>query len=119
MTDLSKQLGERIKRIRKAAKLTQERLAERTNLSVEYISRLERGVAQPSFGTLAAIATSLNVSIKDFFDFGGPITFKNKKQEALQEKDYINAILSELKDMKVSELTVVYKVIKALSGKTP
>lgn len=118
MTDLSRQLGERIKRIRKAAKLTQGRLAEKTNLSVEYISRLERGVAQPSFSTLAIIAESLNVTIKDFFDFEGPVSFKSKKPETLEEKDYINAIVSELKGMKVSELTVAYKVIKALSGKS-
>lgn len=117
MTDLTKQLGERIKKIRKAAKLTQGRLAEKTNLSVEYISRLERGVAQPSFKTLTIIAVALNVTIKDFFDFGSPVTFKNKKAEVLKENDYINAILSELKGMEVNELTVAYKVIKALTGK--
>ena len=119
MTNLTKQLGERIKKIRKTARLTQDRLAERTNLSVEYISRLERGIAQPSFKTLAIIAEVLNVTIKDFFDFENPVSFKNKRQEALEENDYINAILSELKDMKVNELTVAYKVIKALAGKPP
>ncbi len=118
MSDLRKQLGERIKRVRKAAQLTQERLAERTSLSVEYISRLERGVAQPSFNTLATIAESLNVTIKDFFDFEGPISFKNKQQEDIREKDFINAILSEMKGMRVNDLTVAYKVIKALSGKS-
>lgn len=117
MTDLNKQLGGRIKRVRKTVKLTQERLAERTNLSVEYISRLERGVAQPSFKTLALIAEALNVTIKDFFDFKGPVSLRDKKQEALQKRDYLNAIMTELKDMEVNELTEAYKIIKVLAGK--
>lgn len=118
MPDLAKQLGKRIKRIRKAAKLTQGRLAEKTSLSVEYISRLERGVAQPSFKTLTIIAVVMNVSIKDIFDFESPVFFKDKRQEVLKENDYIDAILSELKGMKVNELTVAYKVIKALREKS-
>ncbi len=117
MINLNRQLGERIKKIRKTVRLTQERLAEKTNLSVEYISRLERGVAQPSFKTLAVIAEALDVTIKDFFDFNGPVSFIDKKQDALQKKEYINAILSELKDMEVHELTEAYRIIKVLTGK--
>lgn len=117
MADLAKQLGGRIKMTRKAAELTQERLAEKTGLSVEYISRLERGVAQPSFKTLAIIAESLNVTIKDFFDFKGPIIFQNKKQETYQKKKYLEEILSELKGMEVRELTIAYNTIKGLTGK--
>ncbi|MFQ5456388.1 MAG: helix-turn-helix domain-containing protein [Nitrospirota bacterium] len=117
MVVLAKELGGRIKKIRKAAKLTQEKLAEKTGLSVEYISRLERGVAQPSFKTMTIIAESLSVTIKDFFDFKGPIILKDRKQEASQKKEYIDAILSELKVMEVRELTIAYNTIKVLTGK--
>ncbi len=117
MIDLGKQLGERIKKIRKTTKLTQERLAELTGLSVEYISRLERGVAQPSLKTAAVIADSLNVNIKDLFDFKTPILLKDKKQEAMQNKEYIEAVLFELKDMNVNELSVAYNIIKVLVNK--
>ena len=117
MTDMSKQVGKRIKQIRKAARLTQESLAEKAGLSVEYISRLERGLSQPSFKTLEALAKSLNVNAKDFFDFKGTVVFRDKKQEARQKKEYIDAISSELPEMEVSELTVVYNVLKGLTGK--
>lgn len=119
MTDLAKQLGKRIKQIRKAARLTQERLAEKAGLSVEYISRIERGVGRPSFKTLATLAKVFNVSVKDFFDFKGPILFKDKKQEVKHKKEYVEAILSELKEMEVKELMVIYSIIKGLGYKQP
>lgn len=117
MSELAKEMGKRVKEIRKAAKLTQEKLAEKTGLSVEYVSRIERGLAQPSFRTVDLMADALNVTAKDFWDFKAPIAFKDKKTEARQKKDYLDAISSELKGMEVRELTVVYNVVKGLSGK--
>ena len=115
--NIGKQLGKRIKRIRKAAKLTQEILAEKTGLSVEYISRLERGMSQPSFKTFEALAKALNVNAKDFFDFNGPVLFHDRKKEARQKKEYIDAISSSLPDMEIRELTAVYNVVKGLKDK--
>jgi len=112
--DIGKQLGKRIKQIRKAAGLTQERLAEKTGLSVEYISRLERGMSQPSFKTFDALAKALNVTTKDFFDFKSPVLFRDGKKEAKQKKEYIDAIASSLPDMEVRELAVVYNVMKTI-----
>lgn len=110
-------LGRRIQQIRKAAKLTQEGLAETTGLSVEFISRMERGVAQPSLDTFDKIAKALNVSYKDLMDFKGPVLFKDKKLAAKQKKDYIDSITSALKEMEAHELKVVYTIIKGLEGK--
>jgi transcriptional regulator with XRE-family HTH domain len=118
MTELAKQLGVKIKQIRKTAKLTQERLAEKTGLSVEYISRIERGVSQPSFKTLEMLADALNVTAKDFWDFKAPVLFRDKKLEAKEKKGYIEAIYSGVKEMEVRELMVVSNVVKALGGKT-
>ncbi|MBI3814001.1 MAG: helix-turn-helix transcriptional regulator [Nitrospinae bacterium] len=115
MDKLAQRLGARIKQIRKTAKITQEKLAEKTELSVEYISRLERGVSQPSFKTLSIMAERLNVDIKDFFDFNVPVLFKDKKQEEKQKKGYIDAISHDLKEMEVHELMAVYNVIKGLT----
>lgn len=116
--DFGKQLGKRIKQIRKAARLTQERLAEKTGLSVEYISRLERGMSQPSFKTLEALAKSLNVNAKDFFDFKGAVLFQDREKEVKQKREYIDAISSELQEMEARELIVVYNVLKGLKDKS-
>ena len=55
--------------MRRAAKLTQEKLAEKTGYSVEFISLIERGINAPSVGGCERIAKALRVSLKDLFDF--------------------------------------------------
>jgi len=49
-------------RLRKAAGLTQEQLAERSGLSQQYISRLEGGHRNPTVVTLHELAEALGVS---------------------------------------------------------
>ena len=55
-------IGERIRYSRKTAGITQERLAELTNVTVQYISALERGQAGTSVFTLINICMVLHVS---------------------------------------------------------
>jgi transcriptional regulator with XRE-family HTH domain len=62
-------LGRRIAELRRAAKLTQENLAEKTGYSVDFISLVERGVNAPSVEHLPDFAVALGVSLKDLFDF--------------------------------------------------
>lgn len=60
--EINIQIGEQIKFAREAAKMTQELLAEKVNVSPQYISDLERGVVGISTSTLKRICTSLGVS---------------------------------------------------------
>lgn len=55
--------------LRQAAGLTQEKLAEKSGYSVEFISMVERGVNAPSIEGCGRIANALRVSVKDLFDF--------------------------------------------------
>lgn len=54
-----KQIGLRVRSMRKIRKLTQAELAERTGLSVPYISHIENGVKQVSLQALVKIAEAL------------------------------------------------------------
>lgn len=56
------QTGEQIRRAREERKLTQEQLAERVEVSPQYISDLERGVVGISLPTLKRLCVSLGVS---------------------------------------------------------
>ena len=58
-------LGERISRIRLEENLSQEQLAERVNLSREYINRIEASERSPSLQVLVDIANSLHVTADD------------------------------------------------------
>lgn len=64
-----KSFGTRLRYFRKERKLTQEQLAEAVNVSVEFISNVERGVNAPSFRTLEKLSYILKIPVKDFFDF--------------------------------------------------
>lgn len=62
-------VGIRVKELREAASLTQEQLAEKIDVSVQYISRLERGTVGMSMNTLASMCEVLKVSA-DYLLFG-------------------------------------------------
>lgn len=60
--DMRKLVGRNLNRIRKERGLTQEQLAERSGLSQQYLSGLERGRRNPTVVTLFEIASALGVS---------------------------------------------------------
>ena len=60
-------LGRGIRECRSAKEMTLKKLAELTELSVSYLSQLERDSISPSLRSLAKIAQALNVPIVSFF----------------------------------------------------
>jgi len=61
-------LGETVRVKRKEAGFSQEKLAERADLSTVFISRIERGVESPSLDNLVKIAKALRVRVRDLVD---------------------------------------------------
>ena len=62
MPSLAEQFAINLKNQRMRRKLSQEALAAKANLSVSYISMLERGQRTPPLDTLEQLATALSVS---------------------------------------------------------
>lgn len=60
-----KLIGKRIKTQRKAKHITQEYLAEKSDLSVGYISQVERGMSKISLDVLYKIADTLDCDITE------------------------------------------------------
>lgn len=60
--DMRKLVGDNCARIRKERGWTQEELAERSGLSQQYLSDLERGRRNPTIVTIYEIAEALQVS---------------------------------------------------------
>jgi transcriptional regulator with XRE-family HTH domain len=58
--------GEKLKTAREAAGLTQEQLAERAGVYIHVVSKLERGVREPTWPTALKMATALGVSVAAF-----------------------------------------------------
>jgi transcriptional regulator with XRE-family HTH domain len=59
--DELRRLGERVREHRRTRGLTQEALAEALELSVAYVSLIERGGRNPPYTTVVAIARALGI----------------------------------------------------------
>lgn len=77
MKDINKAIGERIKALRLRENLTQEELAEKTNLHPSYVGILERGERNPSIKSLAKIAEVFGVEAHYFLESGNRIRLPN------------------------------------------
>lgn len=64
-----KSLGKRIKKLRENIGLTQEKLAERAGLSLDFIGKIEVNINKPGLKSLIKIANALDIHIKDLFNF--------------------------------------------------
>ena len=60
-------LGQRVRRLRAAANLSQEALADRAGFGRSYMSGIERGVRNPSALQLLKLARALQISVGDLF----------------------------------------------------
>lgn len=64
-----KLLAQRIRTLRKARSLSQEDLAGRSNLSVKFISQIERCGTNPSLDTLHRLATGFGIGLAELLAF--------------------------------------------------
>ncbi len=78
-------IGTRIKSARKAVGMTQENLAERLDVSIGYISQVERGITKISLDLLAEISDILNRDISFFVCGTNFSSDKYMEQELIRE----------------------------------
>ena len=65
---LEEQIGNKIKNLRNQNGLTQQELADRSDLTKGFISQVERGSTVPSIATLKDIIECLGSNLADFFN---------------------------------------------------
>ena len=66
--ELTRAVGENIKRIRKGKKLSMERLAAEAGVSRSMLGQIERGEANPSVGLLGKLASALKVPAEELLE---------------------------------------------------
>lgn len=64
---LRKRFGQRVKELRQATGLSQEAFADRCGFARSYMSRIERGGANPSLDAVQVLADGLGVGVADLF----------------------------------------------------
>lgn len=67
-TDMN--IGEHLRTVRKAHNLLQKDLADQAGLDRSYISKLERGLADPTLSTLTKIAAAYQLSVAHMLNYG-------------------------------------------------
>ena len=63
----SEHFGQLIKALRTNRQFTQEDLLEKSDIGVQYISRIENGSANPTLKIISALATAFEVALSDIF----------------------------------------------------
>ncbi len=76
--------GSMIRRIRKSHNLRLADVASKTELSLSFLSQVERGLINPSINSLRRIALALGTPLSHFFDeaesTNGPVVRKNERK---------------------------------------
>jgi transcriptional regulator with XRE-family HTH domain len=70
LSALREKFGTRLKTIRLARSLNQEQFAELLEISVDFLSLIERGINAPSFENLEVFSTQLDIPVHELFVFG-------------------------------------------------
>lgn len=111
MSEIREAFASGLKQARKIKKMTQHQLAEGASLSVDTVSRLERGDVLPSFDSIEALARAMNISPLQFFSQrSSDAARSSKRARALAD---INRILANAND---TDLEKYARLLKAVAG---
>lgn len=102
--NIKKEVGEKIKRLRKKSGLTQEQLAELVDISSRNLSNIEQGISFPKPETLENILESLSTTTQELFANEHIKT----EQELIQN---INLYINKIKGNR-RMLEVIYKILR-------
>lgn len=101
--ELKKNIGKRIKEIRKKRGLSQEKLSELVDIEQNTLSYIETGNNFCTAETLEKIITALGVEPKELFDFGH-----------YKDNDTLIAEINWMLKNTPEKIPEVYKIVKAI-----
>ena len=99
----------RLFQLRNKAGITQAGLAEKTNLSVDSISRIERGERAPSLESIGKLSNALKIRPSELFNYNG------EKFAVLSENPFESLELWKLlrnkRPKQVKKITEIAKIV--------
>ncbi len=100
-------IGERLKKARKEKHLTQEQLAEKIDVSIAFLSRIERGSSQINLKRLSQICDILEITEGDI------LNGTSSKSAKYLDFEFSNL----LKDCSAEKQKLIYDIAKVVAGK--
>ncbi|WP_296012417.1 helix-turn-helix transcriptional regulator [uncultured Treponema sp.] len=96
MTDILLVLGNNIRKIRKEFGWTQADLAEKSGISVPFMTQIELGRKSASLEVVQNIAAALNISYKQLFEENIAATNQEKTNLSLLEQNITSSIVKKI-----------------------
>ena len=91
---MSHTLGQHVRAIRKSKGLKLKDLAEKSGLSIPYLSDTERDVVNPSLKSLQSIAKALELSLPEIVDFNDEL-----EHRLLSENRHLRQIITGIRNL--------------------
>ena len=89
-------IGPLVKRHRRHYRITLKEMAEKTGLSISFLSEIERGVAKPSMASLRKVAQALGISLLSFSDIEDIPETRHRQvlypREEIREMGYVTKV---------------------------
>ena len=114
-------IGNKLKELRVLKGLTQEELADRSELSKGFISQLERNLTSPSITTLIDILQCLGTSIGEFFNEAPDeqIVFGKQDYFVKEDTEYKNEIKWIIPNAQKNTIEPIYLTLQAGGSTCP
>ncbi|MCL1963543.1 MAG: helix-turn-helix domain-containing protein [Firmicutes bacterium] len=97
-------IGKRIKKARIASGLTQEVLAEKIDVSTNYMTRVENGYEKPNLTLLAKISVAAHISLPALLT------------DVVEDKRYLQSDIADiLADCSPEKVRLIYDIILRIS----
>lgn len=114
-------IGNKLKELRVLKGLTQEELADRSELSKGFISQLERNLTSPSITTLMDILQCLGTSIGEFFNEAPDeqIVFGKQDYSVKVDTEYKNEIKWIIPNAQKNTMEPIYLTLEAGGSTCP
>lgn len=110
MDTIYRSVGKRIREERRKLKLTQEELAEKADISANFLGHIERGTKRTTLNTLKKIADVLQIPMG--------LLFAAEKSYKLPREDlFIKRFMSLVRDRRGEEKELVLKIAKMILKK--
>jgi len=110
MENIYKTVGNKIREERRRLKLTQEELAEKADISANFLGHIERGTKRATLNTLKRIADVLQIPI-------GTLFATERTYRLPREDLFIKRFMSLVRDRKGEEKELVLKIAKMILKK--
>ncbi|WP_295801001.1 helix-turn-helix domain-containing protein [uncultured Treponema sp.] len=96
MTDILLVLGSNIRKIRKEFGWTQADLAEKSGISVPFMTQIELGRKSASLEVVQNIAAALNISYKQLFEENIAASNQEKTNLSLLEQNIASSVVKKI-----------------------